>query len=65
MLEVFDHKHRRKYALKILKISTELHNQFKLEISIMKMAKEHPAVNKNIIELKGDFEFRGHIVTKT
>ena len=55
VLEVMDHKHNRKYALKILKISDELYQQFKLEIKILKMAKEHSSTNKNIVEIKGDF----------
>lgn len=57
-----DHKHGKKYALKILKTSEELYQQFKLEIKILKMAKDHISSNKNIVEIKGDFEFRGHIV---
>jgi hypothetical protein len=62
VLEVMDHKHSRKYALKILKVSEELYQQFKLEIKILKLVKDQPSTNKNIVEIKGDFEFRGHIV---
>ena len=57
-----DHKNQRKYALKILKVSEELYEQFKLEVKILKIVKEHSSTNKNIVEIKGDFEFRGHIV---
>ena len=57
-----DHKHSKKYALKILKVSEELYQQFKLEVRILKLVKEHQSANKNIVEIKGDFEFRGHIV---
>ncbi len=49
MLEVMDHKHNRKYALKILKVSSELYDQFKLEIKILKIVKDHPSCNKNIV----------------
>ena len=59
---MYDHKNKKTLALKILKDSEELYDQFKLEIKIMKIVREHPSVNKNIIEIKGDFEFRGHVV---
>lgn len=55
MLEVLDHKYNRHYALKILKVSDELYEQFKLEIKILKVVKEHGSTNKNIVEIKGDF----------
>ena len=55
VLEVMDHKNQRKYALKILKVSEELYEQFKLEVKILKLAKEHSCSNKNIVEIKGDF----------
>lgn len=54
-MEVMDHKHGRKYALKILKVSKELYDQFKLEVKILKLVKDHPSSNKNIVEIKGDF----------
>jgi serine/threonine protein kinase len=63
VLEVLDHKYSRHYALKILKVSDELYEQFKLEVRILKTVKEHASTNKNIVEIKGDFEFRGHIVS--
>lgn len=57
-----DCKHGGRYALKILKASEELYAQFRLEITILKKAKEHASSSKNIVEIKGDFEFRGHVV---
>jgi serine/threonine protein kinase len=62
VLEVLYNNYNKKYALKILKVSDELYQQFKLEIRILKIAKEHASTNKNIVEIKGDFEFRSHIV---
>ena len=55
VLEVYDHKNKKTLALKILKDSEELYEQFKLEIKIMKIVREHSSMNKNIIEIKGDF----------
>ena len=65
VLEVFDHKTKKSYALKILKESEELYEQFQLEVSVLKVARDHPAASKNIIEIKGDFEFRGHVCIVT
>lgn len=46
VLEVIDHKSsdskKRKYALKILKKSDDLYDQFKLEIKILKIVKQNP-----------------------
>ena len=62
VLEVYDHKNKKTLALKILKENQELYEQFRLEIKLLKIAREHASANKNIIEIKGDFEFRGHVV---
>ena len=52
-MEVIDHKSadskKRKYALKILKKSEDLYEQFKLEIRILKLVKQNPEALKNVV----------------
>lgn len=42
-----------------------MYEQFQLEVKILKIARDHKSANKNIIEIKGDFEFRGHVCIVT
>ncbi len=42
-----------------------MYDQFKLEIRILKLVKQNPEALKNIVEIKGDFEFRNHICIVT
>ena len=62
VLKCYDHKHKEKWALKIIRNKKKFHDQGLVEVKVLEALKENdPNDDKNIIRIKNNFVFRNHI----
>ena len=64
VLRVFDHKHKEKLALKIIRNKTRFHKQAMVEIEVLRFLREHdPKSMHCVVHMNDNFLFRKHVVS--